>query len=86
MSHGPCGTWARLRIKVNTAPARFVQTTPPYSIEKSPTIEEPLPDAKDTATDVAVLIIGAGERSGNVEGLFHDRWVGPNLRLIIQPH
>ncbi|MBK5264496.1 MAG: sulfotransferase family 2 domain-containing protein [Alphaproteobacteria bacterium] len=40
----------------------------------------------ETEAPAEVVITGDGVVLGKVEGLFHDGWVGPGLRLAIQPH
>ena len=42
--------------------------------------------AVPTPPPVPVPIVGYGEQSGKVWGLSTDNWVGPALRLTIQPH
>lgn len=63
-------------------PEIVVEAIAPTEAAQSPVMAEPAcGDAQ-----VAVPIIGDGERVGALEGLFVDRWVGPILRLTIQPH
>ncbi|MBC7636147.1 MAG: sulfotransferase family 2 domain-containing protein [Acetobacteraceae bacterium] len=48
--------------------------------------QECSPTDQEAEAPAEVVIIGDGVVQGPVEGLFHDSWVGPHLRLTILPH
>ena len=63
-------------------------TAPPVAAIPAPAVSAAAqaavaPAAKRAPIDLP--IIGEGDQVGEVEGVFVDRWVGPNLRLTIQP-